>query len=83
MSGAASLLQRALGVFRSRGIESELRAEFDAHIEMRTELLVQRGVPPDAARREAMRQFGNRAWIRGRPSTHKPSRVGVMQLPTA
>ena len=60
VSRLASLLDRVLGVFRSRRIEDDLRSEMRAHIEMRTELLVERGSPPDRARAEALRQFGNR-----------------------
>ena len=56
----ASLLDRVLGVFRSRRIENELREEMRAHVAMRTEWLIERGHPPDDARREAARQFGNR-----------------------
>jgi putative ABC transport system permease protein len=56
----ASLLDRTLGVFRSQRIEKELRDEMQAHIDMRTELLIAQGCPPDKARRQAMRQFGNR-----------------------
>src|SRR5689334_23519247 len=55
----ASLLERARGVFGSRTIEAELREEMASHIEMRTELLIERGAAPDEARRRATRQFGN------------------------
>jgi len=58
-----SLLRRSLGVFRSRSIEADLQAEMQSHIEMRTELLTARGVPPEEARRQALRQFGNRTYL--------------------
>ena len=59
----AALLDRVLGVFRSRRIEDELRAEMQAHIEMRTELLMEHGATPDEARRKALRLFGNRTYL--------------------
>jgi putative ABC transport system permease protein len=60
---ARSLIARAAGVFRSRHIESDLRAELQSHIEMRTELLIARGASPRAARVEALKHFGNRTLV--------------------
>ena len=55
-----AFVERLLGVFRSRGIETDLAAELQSHIEMRTELLVAEGWSPGRAREEALRRFGNR-----------------------
>ena len=59
-----ALLQRLLGVFNSRGIETDLDAEMQSHIDMRAELLVKEGWPPRDARDEARRRFGNRTVLR-------------------
>src|SRR6266567_1855897 len=58
-----SLIARLLGVFRSGRIEEDVRAEIQAHIDMRTDLLIARGAAPDDARYEALRRFGNRTLI--------------------
>ena len=55
-----------LGVFRSRGIERDVREEMDAHIQMRTDLLVAQGMSPDAAQRAARQRFGNRTLLQER-----------------
>ncbi len=51
--------------WRSR---SEVRAEVDeelrGHLEMRTEALVSRGLPPEEARRQAIDEFGDLAYTR-------------------
>src|SRR5689334_20307184 len=77
----ATLLDRVVGVFRSRRIEDDIRAEIRTHIEMRTELLIERGAPPDEARRQAVRQFGNRTRIEEEARAHHllPSLESVMQ----
>jgi putative ABC transport system permease protein len=62
-SRGRSLIARLAGVFRSRPIESDLRAELQSHIDMRTELLIARGASPHAARLEALRHFGNRTLV--------------------
>ena len=62
-SRGRSLIARLAGVFRSRRIESDLRAELQSHIDMRTELLIARGSSPRAARLEALRHFGNRTLV--------------------
>lgn len=59
-----SLVDRLFGSFRSRGIENDLDAEIQAHIDMRAELLVAQGWSPDDARDEARRRFGNRTLVR-------------------
>src|SRR5437899_1568440 len=42
-----SVIARLLGVFRSRRIEEDVRAEIQAHIDMRTDLLIARGAASD------------------------------------
>jgi predicted permease len=76
-----SLLDRIVAVFRSRRVEDELRAETQAHIDMRTELLIERGALPDEARREAVRQFGNRTHMEeeARAQDVLPTLESVMQ----
>src|ERR1043165_6230177 len=59
-----SLGARLIGVFRSRRIEDELETEIESHLDMRAELLVARGMPPEEALREAKRLFGNRTHIK-------------------
>jgi len=44
---------------RADAVTSEVDEELEAHLEMRIEALRARGWPPDAARREAVRQFGD------------------------
>src|SRR5690348_1756601 len=77
----ASLFDRIVGVFRSQRIEKDLRAEMQAHIDMRAEWLVARGRPPDEARREAVRQFGNRTHMEERARAQRllPPLESVMQ----
>lgn len=60
---AASLIARLANVFRSRAIEDDVQAEIDAHIAMRTDLLIAQGARPEDARNEAVRRFGNRTLI--------------------
>lgn len=44
---------------RDRDLREELDEEIRAHIEMRTEALIEAGWPPEEARREAERRFGD------------------------
>ena len=44
---------------RRRNVPAEIDEELNVHIEMRTDELVAAGMPPDEARREAIRQFGD------------------------
>ncbi|HEY2854467.1 MAG TPA: ADOP family duplicated permease, partial [Gemmatimonadaceae bacterium] len=59
-----SLTSRLLGVFRSRSIEDDLAAELQSHLDMRAELLVARGTPPEEAPDQAKRLFGNPTYIK-------------------
>ncbi len=45
-------------------IEEEVDAELRFHLDRRTEELVEQGMTPEAARREAVRQFGDLAYTR-------------------
>ena len=47
--------------FRRRRWDDEREREMKAHIELHVEELVERGLSPEAARRQAMREFGNAA----------------------
>lgn len=47
-----------------RAVDDKVDAEMAFHIEMRTRELVARGVPPDAAREQAMAAFGNLGSVR-------------------
>ena len=52
------LLLRVREVFRRRRVEGELADEVAFHIEMETRAGIERGLAPDAARREALVRFG-------------------------
>src|SRR5258705_3862555 len=45
-------------------IEGEVDDELAFHLEMRTQRLIAAGLSPDAARREALRQFGDMDTVR-------------------
>jgi len=66
-----SLVARLLGVFRSRRIEDDLRDEMQAHIDMRTDLLIARGASTTDARQEALRLFGNRTLLEEEARGHE------------
>ncbi len=44
---------------RRRTVEAEIDEELALHLEMRARELIEQGVPPEEARREARRQFGD------------------------
>ncbi len=50
---------RPFWFLRRRDIESEVDEELQLHLDMRTEQLRAEGLPPDEARRTALRQFGD------------------------
>lgn len=50
-------------VLLRRRLEREMREEMAAHLERATERLVARGLSPDSARRQAVREFGNVVWL--------------------
>jgi len=52
------LFQRLAALFRCRRLEEDLDAELRSHLEMAVDLHLRRGLPPDEARRIALRDFG-------------------------
>lgn len=54
-----SWLNRLLGSLRKNRLEDQLDDELQFHIEMRTQEFIVSGFPPDEARRQALRIFGN------------------------
>ena len=56
-------LSRAIGAFRPNRLDDDLRAQIDGHIAEATDEYVALGVPPAAARRRAMRDFGGVARV--------------------
>ena len=52
------LYRRVRALLRSEAIHDEIDEEMRFHIDMRADENVRRGMPPDAARREAERRFG-------------------------
>jgi predicted permease len=57
------LLARLRGALRPNRLDSDLRAQIDAHIGEATDEYVRQGVPPPEARRRAMRDFGGIARV--------------------
>lgn len=51
-------LHRLVGLFRKRALERELDEEIRAHLEMQIEENLARGMSPEEARFDALRQFG-------------------------
>jgi predicted permease len=62
-----------------RGIEREVEDELAFHLEMRTRRLIEEGVPPDEARAEALRQFGDLESVRRSCVTYDEERERAMQ----
>ena len=58
MSRAQGLIARLRAVFRPGDTEARMEEEFRFHLEMEQARLVREGVPPDAARRQALLTFG-------------------------
>jgi predicted permease len=61
-----SLASRIANLFRRSRVDREIDDELRAHIEMRTEDNIRAGMSPEAARRDALVRFGNRAVMRER-----------------
>src|SRR5215469_7978008 len=53
------MLRRVANLFRRSKIDDDITAELEAHIAMRIEDNLARGMAPQEARREARVQFGN------------------------
>lgn len=52
------MLARLAGLFRKEGRESDLRDEFESHLQMHIDDNVRAGMAPDEARRQALLRFG-------------------------
>jgi predicted permease len=61
-----SALRRLLAYFRRNRLDDDLAEEIRHHLELRTQALIDSGVAPAEAVREARRQFGNVTAIRER-----------------
>ena len=61
-----SALRRLLAYVRRNRLDDDLAEEIRLHLELREQALVDNGMAPAAADREARRQFGNVALIRER-----------------
>jgi predicted permease len=73
-------VRRAVGSGLGRGhIGREVDAELAFHLEMRTAKLIASGMPPEAARLEALRQFGDVAGVRDSCITFDQDRVRAMK----
>lgn len=59
-----AIIRRIGNLFRRTSIDREINAELAAHIEMRTEENIARGMAPEEARRDALVRFGNRTTTR-------------------
>ena len=55
------LMAYVRGMTRRRAIESEIDEELAFHVQFETEANIARGMPPDRARREALRSIGGLA----------------------
>ena len=49
---------RVFSLFRSGSLDRELDEELRSHLEMAAELNVKKGMKPDEAQRQAVREFG-------------------------
>src|SRR3979411_87152 len=49
---------RLRSLFRAKQLDTELEAEMSAHLELAIEENLQRGMPPEEARRQALIRFG-------------------------
>jgi predicted permease len=61
-----SWLTRLTTTIRSRRLDHDLDDELQFHIERRADELIAQGMPPEEARREATRRFGNRTLTKER-----------------
>jgi putative ABC transport system permease protein len=61
-----AIIRRITNLFRRSRLDAEIAAELQAHIDLRVEDNLGRGMDPEEARREALLRFGNRASTRER-----------------
>ncbi|MBV9265424.1 MAG: hypothetical protein JO061_04570, partial [Acidobacteriaceae bacterium] len=66
------MIARIWAVFRSSDLDRQLREELEAHIALRTEDLVRRGVKPEEAERTARIELGGIAQLR---EAHRETRA--------
>jgi predicted permease len=66
-------------LFNKQHISQEVDDELAFHLEMRIQRLIAAGYPPDAARREALRQFGDVASVRDSMVTMDQQRERAMR----
>ncbi len=59
-----NLLARLKALISPDSVQKDIREEFQFHLDMRIEEKVKSGMSPEAARREAMREFGNQTLLR-------------------
>ena len=73
-------MRRALRlIFRKAQIAEAVDDELAFHLDMRTQRLIACGMPPDAARREALRQFGDIESVRNDCVTFDEERERTMR----
>jgi predicted permease len=58
MSGLRRLRRRVWAFFAKQALDAELEAELDAHLQLATDELIERGMPPQEARRQALIMIG-------------------------
>jgi predicted permease len=58
MSRLRRSLQRSSAFFRKRSLDADLDAEMAAHLDLAIDENIERGLPPDEARRQALAHFG-------------------------
>ncbi len=61
-----AVLRRIANLFRRSGIDREIDAELQAHIDLRIDDNIAAGMSPEEARRDALVRFGNRTATRER-----------------
>jgi putative ABC transport system permease protein len=76
-----SLLTRFRALFKREELESNLDEELKFHVEMKTRENAEAGMPPEAARTAALRQFGNVARTKEntRPAWTLPRLESILQ----
>jgi putative ABC transport system permease protein len=73
------LIARLTAIFHRRELDADLNEELRAHIDLATQENIQRGLPPAAARTQALRAFGGLTQTREAYRTQR-SMPGIAQL---
>jgi putative ABC transport system permease protein len=68
-----AIFPRIVNLFRRSRVDREIAAELEAHVALRIEDHIARGMTPDEARREALVRFGNPAVMRERVAAEDAS----------